>query len=668
MITSEKTKKISVQLMIVLIPMIAFFIIFVALIIFANSRGTITREGKESLEIETKANANDISSTMGYIKGFYNALADSLEVNKLDNAGIKEALQPGMTEYTDMVYDVYVAFSDKSFIDGGDWVPADDYDPTTRGWYQTGAANNTIVFGEPDIDMDTKQMVVNGVRKVAFADGREGVLSTDIFLENISRAVGEYTPLDAGQSYLFAGSKIIGSPEEDYVGAEASELSGDAFIQEIYNDVSSGKSGEVYSVKGNDGKEYFVSIENVPGTEWSLVSFVKKSDVLKDLNSLTIITIVLVIIMLVISSAVIMYLVKKMITMPVNSLTDTITRISEGDFTVDIQKGGSNEIGVMNNKMHDYVERMRETLGEMKQVTNALSAEASNSMDAAENMSNQAEAQSNSMEQIREAMEGVSHSVMELATDASELAQSVGEMTEQGGATKNIMNDLLVKAKKGQEDMDNVQTNMKTISLSMSEMSHVVAAVDESAKKINSIVEMINSISSQTNLLSLNASIEAARAGEAGRGFAVVATEIGTLATDSANATTEISSIIKDITEQIKTLSARSESSMKDIEKSSYAVSETEGTFADIFSALDEAGNTVNDMVNQMDKVNEIAMSVAAIAEEQSASTEEVTATVENAATSAQSVADESRNVDHSAVTVSESSTRIGGFVDSFTI
>ena len=179
---------------------------------------------------------------------------------------------------------------------------------------------------------------------------------------------------------------------------------------------------------------------------------------------------------------------------------------------------------------------------------------------------------------------------------------------------------------------------------------------------------MINSISSQTNLLSLNASIEAARAGEAGRGFAVVADEIGGLAGESANATKEIAAIITDVTKEITALSQKSEASVADIAASSEAVSVTGETFAEIFTPLDEAGGTIREMISQMDKVNEIATSVAAIAEEQSASTEEVTATVDSAASSAQNVADESKSVDSSAISVADSAVKIGEFVDTFKI
>ena len=666
---TEKTKKISVEILAILVPMIAAFIIIVAAIMFIVSKSIIIDQAVTGLAKESESNANDISIHMDNIKGYFDGLAGVLESSRYaDDAEIKAALQPAMHHYDD-VNDVYLGFSDKRFIDGGNWVPDAGYDPTTRGWYITGITTDTVVFGDPDIDMDTKETVVNGIRKVTFADGQTAVLSTDIFLKKISSAVSEYTPLGTGKSMLFAGSSIIGAPDESYLGVDASTITDDPFLSRIYDKIAEGSIGRVVELKDNDGEKYFVSFIEVKTTGWTLVSYVKRNDVLKQLNSLSLLTVVLTIIMLIVSTLIILYLIRRMITKPVRRLTENITSIADGDFTINIDaSGNNNEIGIMNRRMAEYVERMRGTLGEMKEVTGRLASEAENSRSASRTMSGQAFEQSKSMDQIHEAMNGVANSVTELATNATELAQAVAELTDQGSETRSIMSELIEKANKGQKDMSNVQSNMDTISGSMTEMSSVVKSVDEAAQKINSIVEMINSISSQTNLLSLNASIEAARAGEAGRGFAVVASEIGNLANESANATTEISNIIADITYLIKQLSEHSESSSKDIAISSEAVSVAGDTFAEIFRSLDQAGDTIHKMIAKMDEVNDIASSVAAIAEEQSASTEEVSATVETAAVSASSVADESRNVDSSAVTVAGSAEKISEFVDTFTI
>jgi methyl-accepting chemotaxis protein len=74
--TTQKTKKISMQLLKILIPMIALFIIAVAVIIFINARTIIIKDGKKQLQEESAANANDIGRTMDNIKGYYNGLSD----------------------------------------------------------------------------------------------------------------------------------------------------------------------------------------------------------------------------------------------------------------------------------------------------------------------------------------------------------------------------------------------------------------------------------------------------------------------------------------------------------------------------------------------------------------------------------------------------------------
>jgi methyl-accepting chemotaxis protein len=130
-----------------------------------------------------------------------------------------------------------------------------------------------------------------------------------------------------------------------------------------------------------------------------------------------------------------------------------------------------------------------------------------------------------------------------------------------------------------------------------------VGELSRAAGSIGDVVELINTIASQTNLLALNATIEAARAGEAGRGFAVVASEVKALAEQTAKATDEISQHISGI---------------------QAATQESVG-------AIKEIGGTI-------ERLSEIASTIAAAVEQQGAATQEISRNVQQAAHGTQGV------------------------------
>ncbi|EIJ48637.1 methyl-accepting chemotaxis transducer transmembrane protein [Herbaspirillum sp. GW103] len=124
--------------------------------------------------------------------------------------------------------------------------------------------------------------------------------------------------------------------------------------------------------------------------------------------------------------------------------------------------------------------------------------------------------------------------------------------------------------------------------------------IRESSARITDIVSIIDGIAFQTNILALNAAVEAARAGEQGRGFAVVATEVRALAQRSSSAAKEIKELIMHSVERVQ------------------AGSELVG----------QAGDTMNDVIQAVQRVTDIMSEISAASNEQSAGIDQVSRAV----------------------------------------
>jgi len=156
----------------------------------------------------------------------------------------------------------------------------------------------------------------------------------------------------------------------------------------------------------------------------------------------------------------------------------------------------------------------------------------------------------------------------------------------------------------------------------MGQVVQTMDAITASSKKVVDIIGVIDGIAFQTNILALNAAVEAARAGEQGRGFAVVASEVRSLAQRSGAAAREIKRLIGDSVTKVENgtrLVADAGHTMEDIVSQVKRVNDMIGEISSASSEQSTGIGQIGDAVAQLDQVTQ---QNAALVEESAAAAE----------------------------------------------
>ena len=153
-----------------------------------------------------------------------------------------------------------------------------------------------------------------------------------------------------------------------------------------------------------------------------------------------------------------------MIVRPIKVLTEDITKMAEGDFTVEVKAKGRDEIAAMGRSVQKFVESMRNMIQDIYQISDKLGNQADGSSKISREMYDASIVQSESMKEMNSTVDQLSISVNEIAESATTLAMVVSDTKEDSVRVEEKMQETVQVSQKGKEDMQKVGTAMETIS------------------------------------------------------------------------------------------------------------------------------------------------------------------------------------------------------------
>ena len=657
----KKTRKISTKLLTFIIPVVVLTVLALVIIAATLSRNRITEMATETLESSISDQADNIEAWLSENLEYFSTVKHMMEA--------QNPAPDQIVPFLDSFYG-FNSNSPKGFYIGtadGELYKATESDKNDSNviestWFKQGITRIAMAYGTA-YKNDLGQTVISATGILNDGSDTIKVFGADVTLDKISIIVNSAVKMKGASSFLVDTNdyRILAHRDVSLIGTELSGSSGDALL-----------AGAAASIMDNDlsSKEIdgnMVAFSSINGTDWVLVSYIPKSVILKSVTQMLILLFVVGAVAIILIILLILFVVRRVIA-PLTRISNNITAMSEGDFTIEVDSSSNDEIGLMGSKVSEFVSSMRNMLASISDESEKLKDESDNSDRVSKTMYEASQSQADAMQQLNETVDQLALAVNDIAQNATVLAGVVADTRDNSDKAHDSMKETVEISQKGRSDMEQLSSAMGGISTANEKLVESINKVGTASEEITDIVAIISHIAEETNLLALNASIEAARAGESGRGFAVVATQIAKLAQTSSESADSISNLIGEIGKLIGDAVSQASASAENIRENSELIDVAVETFGQIYGNIQDTNTLIEAMITDIQKVEDVSTNVAAISEEQAASADEILATSQRMVEMANDITRSSQDVADNSHELAGTSQTLTSYVQKFKI
>lgn len=634
--------------------LIVLLVIAVMAILMMNS---VLMSSKETeLTLESKFMSNQLSEFFGNYISMTEQLAVNPQVREvLKDTGVGESIieNKGYPTVFENIKNMQQTDSENIMavwigdVEASQCTQSDEFttpkgwDITSRPWFACTTLGKTVLT-EPYVDESTGQMILSAASPIYDEKGKVlGVSGMDISMTQIMNVMAQHKIGENGYIVLLTSDGlVVYHPDENQIQKNIADT---GISQNVITAIENGNETFLHYKAGGTTQYGFLSA--VGDTGFLVMSSLPRSEYFSQLVT----TLVLLTVLFIAGIILIILGMRKAavkITKPILELNDTAQQLAAGNFDVELHVTAENEIGELGQSISATVERLKEYIAYIAEITEVLSRLADGKLsvelkyDYVGEFQKVKQALINISTAMNDVMVGIADSAEQVSVGADELAKASQVLAESAGAQAESVEGLVTAAasvadqvEENKKDAENAAKETELVTEMMGEsrtqmdlMKDAMGKIQEASQQVVGIITTIEEIASQTNLLALNASIEAARAGEAGRGFSVVATEIGKLAEESAKAVNVTRTLIGGSMEEIARGNDLVEQVVHSLHSSEEAVKHVNGMIQKTTENANEQAESMEKIRAGIEEISRGIQDSSAISEESAATSQELAA------------------------------------------